>query len=198
MSMTSTKGTSTTVKKLHLGQLCTCGNDCTTGTSRHSEDEQSWRHLDTTLGCWELVTVGPGSVYRLGVELDLQNLDRPPLRPLLPASARSSAQLHREASLLPSTPAAPATPPRPTRRHHSLTQVSTRRVRAHGLRLPSEAQPMSVRRCTCRRRHTPVRADPCGAPGTACRPASLDVLLRLRLRLRLHPSSSSSSTMEPA
>ena len=59
----------------------------------------------------------------------------------------------------------------PTRRHHSLNQVSTRRVRAHGLKLPGEAQPISVRRCTYHHRHTPVLADPCGAPGTACRPA---------------------------
>ena len=33
VSMTSTTRTSTTVKKLHLGQLCTCGIDGTTGTS---------------------------------------------------------------------------------------------------------------------------------------------------------------------
>ena len=53
---------------------------------RHSEDEPSRRHLGTTLGLLELVTVGTGSVYRLGVELGLQNLNRRPLRPLLPSS----------------------------------------------------------------------------------------------------------------
>ena len=30
VSMTSTTRTSTTVKRMHLGQLCTCGIDCTT------------------------------------------------------------------------------------------------------------------------------------------------------------------------
>ena len=38
----------------------------------------------------------------------------------------------------------------PNRRHHSLSQVSKRGVHAHGLKLPGEAQPMSVRRCTYR------------------------------------------------
>ena len=62
-------------------------------------------------------------------------------------------------------------PPRPTRRHNSLSPESARRAAAHGLRLPGEAQPMSVRRCTYRHRHTPTLAVPTGARGTACRPA---------------------------
>ena len=83
--------------------------------------------------------------------------------------------------------------PTPTRRHNSLSPESARRAAAHGLRLPGEAQPMSVRRCTHRRRHPPhwpaqlvleePRADP-HWPKASCK-ASNCVLLHLRLRLRL-------------
>ena len=117
-----------------------------------------------------------------------------PRERLPPGCGTGPAEARPSASLPPGHPSHT-----PTRRHHSLTQASTRRVRAHGLKLPGEAQPMSVRRRTCRRRHTPARADPCGAPGTACSakrvttsssssdPDSDSI-----------PSSSSSSTVEPA
>ena len=54
------------------------------------------------------------------------------------------------------------------------TPGSTRRVLAPELKLPGEAQPMSVRRCTYHHRHTPSLAAPSGVQGTARRPAKAE------------------------
>ena len=88
----------------------------------------------------------------------------------------STAAPRRLSFTSPLTPAAAATLlPWPTRR---LSKESTRRVVVHGLKLPGEAQPMSVRRCNYRHWHTPTLAAPSGVRATACRPVKAESQLQ--------------------
>ena len=138
-----------------------------------SEDELKLRHIQNELsGLRELVVEEHRDVHdhRHGLQ---HSCTAPPLFP----PPRRPSHL----------------PPRPTRRHYNLSPESTRRAAVHGLRLPGEAQPMSVRRCTYRHRYTPhwpsqlvleeLRADP-QRPKASCK-ASHSTLLHHHLRLPL-------------
>ena len=183
---------------------------------QHEEDELNLRHLQLrTWDCWNLSlknrdTAGISTVFCTVVHSECKcstnnwnvhhSVDEqgerhgePPFS-VFAGDGHPVFELHRR--LRPPHP--PASPSLwPTRRHHSLGQVSTRRVHAHGLKLPGEAQPMIVRRCTYHRRHTPVLADPSGAPGTACRPAKAEIRLRSESR-RPPPAPTPTPTPSPA
>ena len=107
-----------------------------------SEDELKLRHVQNELsGLRELVVEEHRGVHdhRHGL---LHSCTAPPLFPLPRRPGHPSPLAH-------SPP-----PQRQSRKYEA------RRAAVHGLRLPGEAQPTSVRRCTCRHRHTPHTGRP--------------------------------------
>ena len=113
-----------------------------------SDEEELWRsstHCTVSNSVPVVAPDGLANGHMDSQELHLHHLSRP--QPLPP----------------PSPPA--HLPSGSRRRRHHFSLPTTKSVRAPGLRLPGEAQPKSVRRCTCRHKRTPGQAFPSGVPG---------------------------------